>query len=249
MKRFLTAVFAAVLLFSFTDASARGDRRHAGPRTGSVVGGFGVSFGYVHSAYRLSDWATDERNTAAGLNGFNVGVTKDFTILDEALYFQTGLMYTYQNKPDNSIDNMFGRVVGDRDEHYLSIPLKIKYEYNVMDNLSVFVMGGPTLDAGLSSKMKYRATVGGENLAVEYNFHSGKIKSNSAVLDSYVAPLKNTYRRFDVQLGASAGVRFFEIFEAQIGYDWGLVNKFKGDNAGDLKMRRQQLYISLGLRF
>ena len=57
------------------------------------------------------------------------------------------------------------------------------------------------------------------------------------------------YRRADVQLGASAGVRFFEILEAQIGYDWGLVNKYKGETLDDLKMRRQQFYISVGLRF
>ena len=52
-----------------------------------------------------------------------------------------------------------------------------------------------------------------------------------------------------MQLGASAGVRFMEVFEAQIGYDWGVVNKYKGETLDDLKMRRQQFYISLGIRF
>ena len=47
----------------------------------------------------------------------------------------------------------------------------------------------------------------------------------------------------------SVGIRFLEIMEAQIGYDWGLVNKYKGETLDDLRMRRQQLYISVGLRF
>ncbi len=249
MKKILTAFIALAMLASFTDASARG--RHHGPRYDvyDFADGLGVSFGYVHSAYRLSDWATDKVDTHAGLDGFNIGLTKDFTLIDRALYLQTGLVYTYQNESDNINDGL--RIVGDWNEHYLSIPIKVKYEVPVMQNLSVFVMGGPTLVEGLASTMKYRASVDGINAAVSYNCFNGKVRSNNDALNAVLGGQfpNERYRRADVQLGASAGVRFFEAFEAQIGYDWGLVNKLKGDNIADLKMRRQQFYISLGLRF
>ncbi len=250
MKRLLTSAIALVMLISIADAAPKGHRPRHHRDVYYAADGLGVSFGYVHSAYRLSDWATDKSSISDGLDGFNLGLTKDFRIIDNVLYLQTGLMYTYQNDSRNEQEDGV-RVVGDWNEHFLSIPVKVKYEVPVLPNLNVFVMGGPTLVEGLDSKMKYRATIGDENFAISYNCFNGKIKSNNDVLQSLVGDQFHDmkYRRFDVQLGASAGVRFYDIFEAQIGYDWGLINKFKGENAMDLMMRRQQFYISLGLRF
>ncbi len=251
MKRFLTSIIAIVMLVSFTDASAQG-HRHSRPHRDlhTASEGLGINFSYVHSLYRLNDWATDNVKTSDGLDGVNFGITKDFGLIDNALFLQTGLVYTYQN--DNLNEKMASTVVyGDWNEHFLSIPLKVKYEIPVLHNLSVFVMGGPTFVGGLASQMKYRARINDENVAISYNCFSGKVRSNNDFLDDIVSGNfhEMRYRRADVQLGFSAGVTFMEILEAQIGYDWGLVNKYKGENFTDLKMRRQQFYIGIGLRF
>ena len=259
MKRFFSVIVALVMLAGATSASAQGHRHgHRGHHdVYSVADGLGISFGYVHSAYRLSDWATDEVETMDGLDGFNTGLTKDFPLIDQALYLQTGLAYTYQNDSRNMSESVV-RLVGDWGEHFISIPIKVKYEVPVMDGLNVFVMGGPSLVAGLSSSMKYRARVDvlGEsvNAAISYNFFNGKVRTNDGMPDFLQKAIEQQfpearYRRSDMQLGLSAGVRLFEVLEAQIGYDWGLVNKFRGETIDDLKMRRQQFYISVGVRF
>ena len=253
MKRIFTAIIALVVLAGTTGASAQG-YRHGHRDVYTAADGLGITFGYVHSAYRLSDWATDEVVTSDGLDGFELGITKDMSIVDRALFLQTGLLYTYQNDSRNMSEGGV-RVIGDWDEHFLNIPLKVKYEVPVMENLSVFVMGGPTLVAGLSSSMKYRARVNDSvNAAISYNFYNGKVRTNDGMPDFIENIIEGQfpetrYRRADVQLGGSAGVRFMEIFEAQIGYDWGLVNRTKGDIEYELKMRRQQFYLSVGLRF
>lgn len=254
MKKFITAIIALVMLAGATGASAQGYHHRPHRDVYTAADGLGITFGYVHSAYRLSDWATDEVETSDGLDGFALGITKDFSIVDRALFLQTGLLYTYQNDSRN-ISESGVRVVGDWDEHFLSIPLKIKYEVPLMQNLNIFVMGGPTLVTGLSSSMKYRARINDSvNAAISYNFFNGKVRTNDGMPD-YIESLIESqfpearYRRADVLLGASAGVRFFEIFEAQVGYDWGVVNKYRGETLDDLKMRRQQLYISVGMRF
>ncbi|MBR2064796.1 MAG: outer membrane beta-barrel protein [Bacteroidales bacterium] len=254
MKRFFVAIIAMVMLAGATGAAAQGHRHGYHRDVYTAADGLGITFGYVHSAYRISDWATDEVVTSDGLDGFELGITKDFPIVDRALYLQTGLAYTYQNDSRNISESGI-RVVGDWDEHYLNIPIKIKYEVPVMENLSVFVMGGPSIVAGISSSVKYRARVSDSiNAAISYDFYNGKVRTNDSMPDFIEGLIESQfpetrYRRADVQLGASAGVRFFEILEAQIGYDWGLVNKYKGETLDDLKMRRQQLYISVGLRF
>lgn len=253
MKKVITLIAAFVLLAGGTGAFAQ-SRSSSFRNVHTVAEGLGVTFGYVHSAYRISDWATDEVKTTDGLDGFNLGITKDFPVVDRALFLQTGLLYTYQNDSKNMFEQN-QRVIGDWDEHYLSIPVKVKYEVPVIENLNVFVTAGPTIVAGLASSLTYRARINdSDNAAISYNFYNGKVRTNDKMPDFISSIIEGQfpdarYRRADVQLGASAGVRFMEVFEAQIGYDWGVVNKYKGETLDDLKMRRQQFYISLGIRF
>lgn len=254
MKRFFALIISALVLLSATDIAAQG--RRIGNRIGhnDASDGLGITFGYVHSAYRVSDWATDEVETSDGLDGFNVGLTKDIRLVKDMLSLQTGLLYTYQNDSRNQSEGTL-RIIGDWNEHFLSIPVKLKYEVPVIKDLSVFAMFGPTFVAGLSSSVKYRARISdGVNAALSYNYFSGKVRVNDEMPESMAEMLQSAfpetrYRRADVQLGGAIGVRFMEMFEAQIGYDWGLVNKFKGETLDDLKMRRQQLYIGIGIRF
>lgn len=254
MKRFFALILSSLVLISATDVAAQGRRYGFGNGHNPAADGLGITFGYVHSAYRITDWATDEKETSDGLDGFNVGLTKDIRLVDDMLFLQTGLLYTYQNDSRNQTEGTI-RIIGDWDEHFLSVPVKLKYEVPVMKDLSVFAMVGPTFVGGLSSSVKYRARIAdGVNAAMSYNYFSGKVRVNDEMPESMADVLQSMfpetkYRRVDVQMGGAVGVRFMEIFEAQIGYDWGLVNKFKGETLDDLKMRRQQLYISVGIRF
>lgn len=258
MKRLFYVIVAVAMMAFATSASAQGYGRPHGHRGYhdfySITSGMGVSAGYVHSIYRLSDWATDDVDTVNGLNGFNIGLTKDFMIYEHMLALQTGLVYTYQNESKNMTEAGV-RIIGDWDEHFLSIPVKIKYEYPIMDNVCVFAMAGPTLVAGLSSSMKYRASVGDSvNAAISYNMYNGKIRSNDAMPEALTQFISSQfpgsrYRWPDIQFGLSAGAVLFELLELQIGYDWGVVNKYRDENIDDVKMRRQQLYITAGVRF
>ena len=65
---------------------------------------------------------------SAGLDGFTLGLTKDFMLVPFALYFQTGLEYYYQNDANDEnvrvpASDLVARVVGDRTEHFLGIPV------------------------------------------------------------------------------------------------------------------------------
>ena len=256
MKNLFTLLLVNVLLIASVDASAQGRTpRYYRPshRHDNAIHGFGVSFGYVHSAYRMSDWATEEVDKISGLDGFNIAVTKDFTLIDRALYIQTGLGYTYQNDSKNT-EKSGVRIIGDRDEHFLSVPLKLKYTLPKYRDFEFFATAGPSLVGGLASQLKYRAKVGDANAAYSYNYFSGKVKTNDKMSAEIVEWMSGQlpdakYRRVDMQLGCSAGVRFLNFIEAEIGYDWGLVNKFKGQTDHDLRLRRQQFYLSVGLRF
>ena len=160
--RFLTIIVA---LCAFASLGADAQSMRPG-RPGHAHGGadafrgIGLTFGYVNSNYRTLDLATDDATTSGLLHGFTLGLTKDFSLLPHALYFQTGLNYIYQNDPRNEnykipLTDMSVRLVGDREEHHLGIPLRLKYDLHLLDRVGLTFDAGPTLLMGLSSKYQY----------------------------------------------------------------------------------------------
>jgi len=264
MKHRIILAFAAMLLLASFDASAQVERHRPSLRPHSPAArGFGIDFGYVHSTYRTTDWASDEVENSAGLDGFTLGLTKDFTLVPFALYFQTGLEYYYQNDANDEnvrvpASDLVARVVGDRTEHFLGIPVTLKYTYPITHNIGLAVEAGPTLLFGLSSKMKYRTRISSDlTSTATYNAYKGQFKGSdvSELFDvedwmksSGMLP-ESKIRRFDVLVGASLGADFFEILEVRLGYEWGLINRYKGDVARDLKMRRGQFVLTAAVRF
>lgn len=261
MKRIYLIVLSAIMLMAYADASAQPRRPHR-PQAPSAHG-LGINFGYVHSSYRTTDWATDEVETSAGLDGFAAGITKDFRLIPGALYFQTGLSYIYQNDARNENVSAAGfdtgiKVVGDRTEHYLAIPVRLKYTLPITERIGIGIDFGPTLLGGLSSNMKYRTRFSnGETAAVTYNIYKGEMKTAGAggqwnlgewVNSTGMLP-EGRLRRFDVMLGAAIGADFFNLMEVRLGYDWGLINRYKHEIADDLKMRRGQFNLSVAIRF
>lgn len=262
--RFLT-IIVALLAFASLDASAqpmhspRPGRPHSGA---DAFRGIGLTFGYVNSNYRTLDLATDEATNSGLLHGFTLGLTKDFTLLPHALYFQTGLNYIYQNDPRNEnykipMTDMSIRLVGDREEHHLGIPIRLKYDLHLLDRVGLTFDAGPTLLMGLSSKYQYKTKLEDNVASVDYNLYNGKIKASggSSFFDleewmenSGMYP-EGRLGRFDVMLGASVGANFFHILEVRLGYDWGLLNRYRKDVADLYCMRRGQFTLSAGIRF
>ena len=184
---------------------------------------------------------------------FRIGLNKDFTLVPHALYFQTGLDYIYLNAAkDKSIASL--KIIGDRTEHALSIPLRLKYLVPVSDKIKVGVDAGPSLVCGLSSKLKYRTRLNENSTAFYiYDYHSGKTKVESmppAVQEWADAQQPWTsLRRLDVQLGAAVAAEFLDVLEAKVGCDFGLINNYKGQLSDAYKMRQGQFYLAVGLRF
>lgn len=266
MKQRILTIIAALLMLAPLHADAQGGRiRPSRPAHGrDAFRGIGLTFGYTNSSYATRDLATDETSGSGLLHGFTAGLTKDFMLLPHALYFQTGLNYIYQNDPRNEtikipMTDMSLRIVGDREEHYLGIPLRIKYNVHLLDDIALTFDAGPTLLVGLSSKYKYRTRLDEDSItSVEYNLYSGKVKSTgstSGVFDledwmegSGMYP-EGKLGIFDIMLGASVGADFFDILEVRLGYDYGLINRYVRDVADMYSMHRGQFTLSVGIRF
>ena len=254
MKKYFYLLTAALMLAVSSVASAQ--RPHYRPDYMHVhtAEGLGLHFGYAHSFYRVTDKFTDKVDNIEGKNGFHVGLTKDAVLIPYSLYFNTGVDYVYQMSNPNPGNFGSLKVISKGQDHRLDIPFKLKYLYPVTPGITAFAMVGPTLSVGMASNLKYRARYdGGSSVGVSYNYYTGKVKSTGEadilreVLETQIPAAK--YRRADLYMGGVVGAQLFDVIELSLGYDWGVVNQYRGTYAEDYKMRRQQLYVTLGVRF
>ncbi len=257
MKKIVFAAFVLFMSLNTAWAGPQPERRSSSGRNNKSAEGLGITFGYLNSSYRTTDWATDEVERTPALNGFTALLTKDFALIKSALYLQTGVGYIYQTRSrEMRPDILPARVISDRKEHFLTVPFRLKYTLPVSGKIMVTADAGPVLLAGLSSRMSFRTRIQDDvTNTLSYNVYNGKIKASdeSGVFESWTKENGGIpygkIRRFDVLLGAGIGADFFRILEVRAGYDWGLVNRYSGELAADKKMYRGQFTLSVGLRF
>lgn len=253
MKKSIITVIAALCIFGASDVYAQGGygyrpNNHRPNHSFYGRNGIELSVGYAHSNYRHKNFTDDLKEKDKGLHGLYVGVTKDFALVRRVFYFQTGLTYTYQNS-SNRYDFSSLKIVSDRNEHYLDVPVKLKFAMDVIPNLRAFVSAGPTLNFGLSSKLYERCQLDGNKVGKYiYNYYNGKVKTNTFEHKPEVPA--SAYRAFDVDMGFALGAEIYDVAVVKFGFDWGLINKNKNKTVADYRITHRNTFsVGLGVRF
>ena len=155
------------------------------------------------------------------MNGFYVGLSYTLPIVG-GLNFTPGVYYGYATR-DNVVDAIITKInAGKRKDMYINVPLHFSYGLDLTDALRLFVYGGPSASIGVSSK-----TVSGNTTIDRYGENSN-------------------LQRFDIMLGAGAGLEFNEMIRFQVGYDWGMLNRY---NTNNYSVHRNQLTAGVAFLF
>ncbi len=185
----------------------------------------GVGFANSTDYYKVSG---TQDNTS--LNGFYVGGSYNIN-LGGSLNVAPGLYYSLLTKSDANDYLGVASSKVDVTEHYLSVPVMFNIGLPLADGIIGRVYAGPTLAYGLASNTKIKGTVAG--------FSTG------STVDNYDDD-KN-YGRFDIMLGGGVAIEFYDIVRFNVGYDYGLVNRYTGD--GDITRHRAQLNVGVAYLF
>ena len=143
-----------------------------------------------------------------------------------------GLYYSMITNKSGSTGTILGIPVSASStfmEHAVNVPLYLNYNLNLASDSNFFIFAGPTAQYGLASTTKLAGGVG------EY--------SGDKKYDNYD---NENYNRFNVYLGGGVGFQVSAI-QITVGYDYGLMNLYKGENA--IKTHRSNLKLGLGFVF
>ena len=190
--------------------------------------GVGVGYNLMNTTQKLADESDDE-----SLNGFYVEATYDFNFLQAkwgSLGIQPGLRYSFAGETES--EKMPGLTTrASLTEHYLDIPVNVKYSYDIMPStLKAYAFAGPVFSCGLASSLKVKA-------------NDDDIKTNNYK--------DTTYGRFDIKLGLGAGVTLMEKFDVKLGYNIGLLNRYTGEQIDNFKYKTHTgvFYVGVGFNF
>ena len=186
--------------------------------------GVGVGYNMLNNVQKVLD-----EDESGALNGFYVEATYDINFLERSrgeLGLQPGLRFSYAG--DHESEEALGvKVKASENETYLDIPVLVKYSYD-LDAVKLSAFAGPVLSCGLSSVAKV------------------SVDDNTTKASNYGD--ESVYGRFDVKLGLGIGAAFMDKFNAKLGYNVGLLNRYTG-NLDDLTFRTGVFYVGVGINF
>ena len=165
----------------------------------------------------------------ADLFGGTLGVSYEIPVLAQTIGFAPGVQFGFFTKSDG---NAFNITNVSFTETYLAVPLDFNIKFPVSDDMRFLIVAGPTLDFGITSRVKEKAST------MEYDIYSGQLSGYTK------------YSRFDVLLGGGVAFDVMDAVRFSVRYDYGVINRNGGNlTSGLLKVHRSQLKIGVGFIF
>ncbi len=178
--------------------------------------------------------------------GFHVGARAELAMpsLADGIYTNAGLLFSLKGCKQD-----YGELgSGKTNAYYLEVPIHIGYKYSVTNDLAIFGEVGPYLGVGLFGKSNVEYGDYEDDWGYGYNDYYGEEDESSETFDMA--------DRFDVGVGLRVGVEFKKKYSVSVGYDWGLLDTYKGYGDDDEftidltpSMKHANLTISLGYKF
>lgn len=211
----------------------------------------GIEAGYLNSKFKVKMGNTTQESDP--YDGFFIGINNDFRLVGSWLSIRPGITYSYLTLKDETSESLF-TINNAHTEHYINIPIDVKFSLKLFKGFKIYAEGGPTLAVGISSKNKMTVTSTLINGGLTYDYYNAKITSDE-LSESQLETLNNLiggtgkHSRFDVLLGVGAGVELFDRLTVSFRYDWGLLNRYTGDYAKDNSQTREQWMVGVGFVF
>lgn len=220
---------------------------------------FGIGVGYTSSIHRVT--VSGESETVPA-DGMSAGVSWE-TRLYKDFSFRTGLMYGFEwyNESYNyeiSLEEYKYSIININErqtEHEITLPVQLGYELEIIPEILSFkAYAGPSLYLGLSSSSEI-SMFGAIDMAFKQNNFKGDSEYSYFPYDEEYRPLMTEaitdasmlYKRADLSLGGSIGLVIIKQIGLELGYDFGMMNRFRPQQDGTY--RKDRYYFRLNYMF
>jgi hypothetical protein len=186
--------------------------------------------------------------------GATLGVKVDY-VLPKAhgTYLTAGLDWTMKGGKAPLYDAIYNLEAGTLtyDLHYLEIPVRVGFRYNMSESLGIYGEVGPYFAIGVGGKHKCRVDADGTDARLIEE------QATYAAFKNYDYP-KEGFQRWDAGISFRVGAEYEQHYNLMIGCDWGLSDLYRGsyrdaahDNGDPAlpKVKNFNFSITVGYRF
>lgn len=191
--------------------------------------GLNITAGYAMGLDKETE-ASGEK-TKEFSNGFHIGIGYTIReVIGDSWNIDTGLQYiNLWGKKNREFKTIDGNVIkGQEVDSYIQLPVRLNYSWDT-ENCDFFLFAGPKFLFGLKSQFR---------------------TSDDLLINWYARQSQNSYKRFNLMLGIGGGVYVGEHLRIDVGYDWGVLNRYKGDYKDEgYKLYESMLNVGVALCF
>ena len=205
MKKIFSTLLAATLMLLGTQAFAQ----------------MSVNAGYLNSTLKTNNNSDNANGAYAGVS-FNIPVAGGLAVAP-------GVYYSMITSKETAALGSIASGSGTFMEHAINVPVYLNYGFDLARDTKFFIFGGPTVQYGLASTIKYEGNVLGVSGGTTHNNYDS-----------------DSFNRLNVYLGGGVGFQVAAI-QIHVGYDYGMMNQYKGENA--TPCHRSNLKIGVGFLF
>ena len=190
--------------------------------------GGGYLYSTLASTYKGKAQDNDISNGMYIVAGFDIPIVADALKLTPGLYLNVLTSRAAASIAGFSIQSKFTEVA-------LNIPVYLSYGLE-LNHAALFIYGGPTFQYGLSSKYKVDSTIAAPLIGVI---------ASDGVIDNYK---EADYSPFNIYLGGGLGADLNETLRVTLGFDYGMLNLYKGKEE-NTKYNRYNFKLGVGYLF
>jgi hypothetical protein len=205
MKKIFSTLLAATLMLLGTQAFAQ----------------MSFNAGYLNSTLATKNNSDNANGAYAGIS-FNIPVAGGLAVAP-------GVYYSLLTSKETAALGTVASGSGTFMEHAINVPVYLNYGIDLARDSRFFIFGGPTVQYGLASTVKYEGNVLGVSGSSTHNNYDNE-----------------NFNRLNVYLGGGVGFTVAGI-QLHVGYDYGMMNQYKGDNA--TPCHRSNLKLGVGFAF
>lgn len=164
--------------------------------------------------------------------GAMMGIRADYMLPSaHGAYITGGLDWTMKGGKMSLLADLGNEQIQARDAtakynlHYLEIPIRVGFRYNVTEELGFYGEVGPYFAIGVGGRHKFRINEDGPEVRKMEDENTYKAFKNISFDSNF--PDKQTFQRWDAGIGFRIGAEYEGHYNLMFGCDWGLADMYR----------------------
>lgn len=131
--------------------------------------------GYAQKIAIQAGYVNSKETNSDAVNGIQVGPTAEISVQNN-IGIQYGVLYTFLTKTEPGIIGT-NTYTG----HFIDIPIRLKVDFPIDDNMKIFAFGGPNFNIGLVQNTKNVTNILGSEVITDLDYYKIDADNNNKI--------------------------------------------------------------------